>query len=104
MIRHVCDGAGLSGPDADLPGGRGLRLDLARLWVQRIPTIRRREAPGRGGSRGEGPAMTVVRAAVVQAAPVAFDRETTLDRVHDLAARAAGQGARLIVFPEAFVS
>jgi nitrilase len=48
--------------------------------------------------------MTCVRAAVVQAAPVTFDRERTLERAHDLAAEAAGQGARLIVFPEAFVA
>ena len=48
--------------------------------------------------------MTTVRAAVVQAASVAFDRERTLGRLRDLVAQAAGQGARLIVFPEAFVS
>ena len=48
--------------------------------------------------------MTIVRAAVVQAAPVAFDRERTLEQVRALAAEAAGTGARLIVFPEAFVS
>ncbi|HYL40798.1 MAG TPA: nitrilase-related carbon-nitrogen hydrolase [Candidatus Binatus sp.] len=45
----------------------------------------------------------VVRAAVVQAASVAFDREATLDRVDTLTGRAAGQGAQLVVFPEAFV-
>jgi predicted amidohydrolase len=43
-------------------------------------------------------------AAVVQAAPVAFDLDATLDKVARLAAEAAGQGARLAVFPEAFVS
>jgi nitrilase len=46
----------------------------------------------------------IVRAAVVQAAPVAFDRERTLEKVCDLTAEAAGQGAQLVVFPEAFVS
>jgi nitrilase len=45
-----------------------------------------------------------VRSAVVQAAPVAFDKERTLTRVEDLAAEASGQGAHLTVFPEAFVS
>jgi nitrilase len=45
-----------------------------------------------------------VRAAVVQAASVAFDRDGTLDRVEALAARAAAEGAELVVFPEAFVS
>jgi nitrilase len=48
--------------------------------------------------------MTVIPVAVVQAAPVAFDREATLARVSTLAAEAADHGARLIVFPEAFVS
>jgi nitrilase len=48
--------------------------------------------------------MTALRAAVVQAAPVAFDREGTLEKVRALAAETAGQGARLIVFPEAFVA
>jgi nitrilase len=45
-----------------------------------------------------------VRAAVVQAAPVAFDRARTLDKLETLAAKAAQQGAELAVFPEAFVS
>jgi nitrilase len=45
-----------------------------------------------------------VRAAVVQAAPVALDLEATLDKVESLATRAAEPGADLIVFPEAFVS
>ena len=43
-------------------------------------------------------------AAVVQAAPVAFERERTLEKLRDLAADAARRGARLAVFPEAFVS
>ncbi len=45
-----------------------------------------------------------VRAAVVQAAPVAFDRERTLEKVQALTQEAASQGAQLVVFPEAFVS
>jgi nitrilase len=44
------------------------------------------------------------KVAVVQAAPVAFDRERTLEKVRDLADRAARKGARLVLFPEAFVS
>ena len=47
--------------------------------------------------------MTVVRASVIQAAPVAFELEPTLERITDLAAHAAAEGARLVVFPEAFV-
>jgi nitrilase len=48
--------------------------------------------------------MASVRVAVVQAASVAFDRERTLERVRHLASTAAESNARLIVFPEAFVS
>jgi nitrilase len=43
-------------------------------------------------------------AAVVQASPVVFDREGTLARVQALAGEAARKGARLVLFPEAFVS
>src|SRR5215510_682068 len=45
-----------------------------------------------------------VRAAVVQAAPVAFERARTLEKLGGLVAQAARQGAELVVFPEAFVS
>jgi len=46
----------------------------------------------------------LVRVAVVQAAPVAFDREFTLAKVRQLTRDAAAKGAALVVFPEAFVS
>jgi len=42
--------------------------------------------------------------AVVQAAPVAFDRECTLAKVRSLTIEASRRGTRLVVFPEAFVS
>src|SRR5438045_7687555 len=45
-----------------------------------------------------------VRAAVVQSAPIAFERERTLDKVAILASEASNKGAQLVVFPEAFVS
>ena len=48
--------------------------------------------------------MEAFKAAVVQASPVVFDRERTLQKVDALAADAARRGARLVVFPEAFVS
>jgi nitrilase len=48
--------------------------------------------------------MAVVKAAVIQAAPVVFDREKTLDKVRALASDAAKQGAQIALFPEAFVS
>jgi nitrilase len=47
---------------------------------------------------------TKFKAAVVQAAPVVFDREATIAKVSKLTADAAAQGAKLVVFPEAFVS
>ena len=43
-------------------------------------------------------------AACVQAAPVAFDLKATLEKTSDLAADAAREGAKLILFPEAFIS
>ncbi len=47
--------------------------------------------------------MSTVRAAVVQATPVFFDSSATIDKTAALAAEAARQGARVAVFPEAFV-
>jgi nitrilase len=44
-----------------------------------------------------------VRVAVIQAAPVVMDREATVDKVGRLIDAAAAQGARLILFPEAFI-
>jgi len=44
-----------------------------------------------------------VRAAVVQAAPVVFDREATLEKVARLTADAGREGARIVLFPEAYV-
>ncbi|HEX2756540.1 MAG TPA: nitrilase-related carbon-nitrogen hydrolase [Candidatus Limnocylindrales bacterium] len=60
----------------------------------------------RAGGRATDPQTRerIVRAAVVQAAPVAFDRERTLNRVAELTAAAAADRAQLVVFPEAFVS
>jgi nitrilase len=48
--------------------------------------------------------MNAVRVAVVQSAPVAFDRDRTLEKTGTLVSEAAATGARLILFPEAFVS
>lgn len=47
--------------------------------------------------------MSLIKAAVVQAAPVLFDTPKTLSRLAELARDAAGKGAQLVVFPEAFV-
>jgi len=44
-----------------------------------------------------------VRVACIQAEPVVLDREATIDKLERLAAEAAGAGAQVLVFPEAFV-
>ena len=44
-----------------------------------------------------------VKVAVVQAAPVLFDREATVDKACGLIREAADQGAQLVLFPEAFI-
>lgn len=48
--------------------------------------------------------MNIVRAAVVQDSPIVFNRKATVEKVHSLVHQAAGEGAKLVVFPEAFVS
>lgn len=53
---------------------------------------------------GRAAAVSHARVAVVQAAPVAFDVVRTLEKTRDLAADAGRRGARLTLFPEAFVS
>ncbi len=45
-----------------------------------------------------------VRVAVIQDAPIAFDRDATIAHVGTLARDAAERGAQLALFPEAFVS
>jgi nitrilase len=44
-----------------------------------------------------------VKVAVVQAAPVLFNREETVEKVCQLIQEAAGNGAQLVLFPEAFI-
>lgn len=54
---------------------------------------------------GSGPERSApVEVAVVQAAPVGFDLQRSVQKVVDLTTDAARQGAKLVVFPEAFIS
>lgn len=46
---------------------------------------------------------SMVKVAVVQAAPVLFDRDATVEKACRLIAEAAATGAQLVLFPEAFV-
>ena len=50
-----------------------------------------------------GDELQPVKVAVVQAAPALFDREATVEKARQLVAEAAGQGAQVILFPEAFI-
>ena len=47
---------------------------------------------------------TSFKVAAVQATPVFMDKQATIDKACDLINKAAGKGASLVVFPEAFVS
>ncbi|MCP4424238.1 MAG: carbon-nitrogen hydrolase family protein [Chloroflexi bacterium] len=44
-----------------------------------------------------------VKTAVIQAAPILFNREATIEKACQLTVEAAAQGAQLILFPEAFI-
>ncbi len=44
------------------------------------------------------------QAAVVQTAPILFDREASVEKACRLICEAAAEGAQLILFPEAFIS
>ena len=46
----------------------------------------------------------MAKIAIVQDAPAWLDRAATLARCAEITAKAAGEGAKLVVFPEAFVS
>ena len=48
--------------------------------------------------------LDTVRVAAVQATPVVLDVDATTDKALDLVREAAGRGARLVVFPECFMS
>ncbi|CAN5380817.1 carbon-nitrogen hydrolase family protein [soil metagenome] len=47
--------------------------------------------------------MSIFRASVVQAAPVFFDKEKTIQKIGDLIREAAKDKAQLILFPEVFI-
>ena len=46
---------------------------------------------------------STLRLAVVQAAPIMFDKEKTTEKAIDLIRKAASKGAEMIVFPESFI-
>lgn len=50
------------------------------------------------------PISMTSKVAVVQASPIVFDRERSIEKLDALAHEAAQQGAKLVLFPEAFIS
>jgi nitrilase len=44
-----------------------------------------------------------VKVACAQVEPVLFDRDATIDRIAEVASEVAAKGARLVLFPEAFI-
>ncbi len=50
-----------------------------------------------------GETLETVKAAVVQASPVLFDREATLEKTRGLIREISSRGVDLILFPEAFI-
>ena len=50
-----------------------------------------------------GDASPKVKVAVVQASPILFNREATVEKALNLVSEAAENGAKLILFPEAFI-
>ncbi len=63
-----------------------------------------RSRPAGGGTLTMGQRVNPLRVAAVQDAPVFLDRDATLDKTLTLVERAAGTGAQLVVFPEAFIA
>lgn len=53
---------------------------------------------------GTGVLENIVKVAVVQAAPKIFDVQGTLDKIRSLCKDATDKGAKLVLFPEAFIT
>lgn len=82
--------------------GKGGWLAHADYNIPHAAATRGGISPAKGlASMSE--ALPTLTAAVVQAAPVLFDREATLDKTCRLVHEAAGRGAQLVLFPEAFI-
>src|SRR5262249_7517880 len=64
------------------------------------PVLRRRRA---AETSHNGAMKAPVTVACVQAEPVILDRDATIEKLGSLAAEAAGNGAKLLVFPESFI-
>ena len=80
---------------------------IEAVFCNGTPTLLRgrhtNNRPGYDFGEGLG-VMDKYRVAAVQDSPIVFDREATLEKVRELAGKAAQSGAKLVLFPEAFVS
>ena len=86
-------------PERTTPGAE---LEAIRLGGRHAAGRRSRHGPHSRRAR-QVTTTQPVTAAAVQATPVFLDREATVDKAVGLIGEAAENGARLIVFPEAFV-
>jgi nitrilase len=66
--------------------------------------LHRQQTTGPGRNSQSMSSTQSFKVAVVQASSVVFDRHRTLEKLSALASEAAQQGARIVLFPEAFVS
>jgi nitrilase len=78
-------------------------MDLAKTWTLHLHGRRKSNRMTQDPPASPRSTEPYI-AACIQAAPVAFDLPRTLEKTRDLAADAAKAGAKLILFPEAFVS
>src|SRR5436309_7408806 len=107
MTRLILVGAALAGllaPAAAAPARLGVTAteDAARGRAAR-PGGTDCISPNPPASRTMRCMRRAVTVACVQAEPVILDRDATIEKLATLAAEAAGNGAKLLVFPEAFI-
>src|SRR6266508_1421908 len=84
-------------------GARRIWQRGSPLPAERSDEVRASGEPERCRARRHMIRAMRVQAAVVQAAPIGFDRARTMDKLERLIAEAARGGAQVAVFPEAFI-
>src|SRR3972149_7485221 len=76
----------------------------AKSCPARPAALGRYNSSNRGGNNMSTHENNSVRAAVIQAGAVPFDKEACVDKAVRLIAEASALGAKVIVFPEAFIA
>ncbi|HEY3941945.1 MAG TPA: nitrilase-related carbon-nitrogen hydrolase [Acidimicrobiales bacterium] len=100
VVRELIASADLDAAAALVAPGAG--KELARL--PRLPAGTRSKGSAASNPMTVGRRVAPVRIAAIQDAPVLLDRDATLDKALALVEQAAGLGAQLVAFPEAFIS